>query len=496
LRQREPAIVFFIFLQKNSFQPLIIGNRIIFSIFRSCKFIIHNQSFGLPFGHKIKPILPAMKKLYRFIFLASWLLLFSLGTRAANDHETNTMAASGDYLWVVEGFDWGPAVNKVILSLGEKVKEAQANQYQVFATRSLEGAEIAAESASGTRSVVYAYVSDEKGNRVEEGMNITLVLAVSPALPLGSPFQYTRINNRGANYWVDYKLTVVQTKTGQIWNNPVGKIMPLVDQFDLGKQYKYGDNLSMSYAVYSPSEVKSKAPLIIWLHGGGEGGYDPTIALLGNKAANYASSEIQVLFGGAYVMVPQTPTFWMQAAEGMTRGKENDIYNEALFALIKDYVSKNPNIDPKRIYVGGCSNGGYMSLKLIMEHPDYFAAGYISALAYSNEFITDAQIQKIKNVPMWFVHSKDDPTTLADQTIVPLYSRLKAAGAKNIVFTLYDHVTDITGFFGGENYRYNGHWSWIYSHANVARTDLDGSPVLINGKPVTIMEWLASQKKK
>jgi poly(3-hydroxybutyrate) depolymerase len=439
-----------------------------------------------------------MKKKNLFILLVALLSHLGLGEFIANakENDKNSPAVQGDYSWVVEGFDWGPAVNKVVLSLGEWVKEAKANQYKVYVMRSLDGVDMAPESASGNRSVVYAYVSDEKGNRVEEGNHITLVLSVSPTMPLGSPFQYTRINNRGGNYWVDYKLTVVHTGSGQVWNNPVGKIMPLVDQFDLSKQYKYGDNLSMSYAVYTPSSIKTKAPLIIWLHGGGEGGYDPTVALLGNKAANYASPEIQVLFGGAYVLVPQAPTFWMQAAEGMTRGNENDIYNEALFALIQEYVSNNPNIDPKRIYVGGCSNGGYMSLKLIIEHPEYFAAGYISALAYHNEFISDAQIQKIKNVPMWFVHSKDDPTTVADLTAIPLYNRLKAAGAKNVFFSLYDHVTDITGFYGGNNYRYNGHWSWIYSHANTARTDIDGSPVMLNSRPVTIMEWLAAQKKK
>lgn len=405
-------------------------------------------------------------------------------------------STGGDYRWVVEGFDWGPAVNKVILSLPESTREAHAAHYQVFANRSLEGVEIPAENASGMRSVVYAYVSDENGNRREEGKHITLVLSVNPSMPLGSPFQYTRINNRGGNYWVDYRLTVIHTQSGQVWNNPVGKIMPLVDDFDLKGKFTYGNNQSMSYAAYAPSPIKGKVPLIIWLHGGGEGGYDPTVALLGNRAANYASPEIQVLFGGAYVLVPQAPTFWMQAAQGMTRGNDNDVYNAALFELIRDYVSKNPNIDPKRIYVGGCSNGGYMALKLILEHPDYFAAGYISALAYSNEFISDAQIQKIKNVPMWFIHAKGDPTTVADQTVVPLYHRLKAAGAKNVFFTFYDHVTDITGFYGGENYRYNAHWSWIYSHANLARTDFDGSPVMVNGRPVTIMEWMAAQRKK
>lgn len=435
-----------------------------------------------------------MKKTF---FLLAITLFIGQFVCASNDFsELENKASTGDYRWVVEGFDWGPAVNKVILSLGETVKNVQANQYQVYATRSLEGVEMAPETASGARSVVYGYVSDENGTRMDEGKHITLVLAVSPVMPLSSPFQYTRINNRGGNYWVDYRLTVIHTKSGQVWNNPVGKIMPLVDDFDLNKKYDYGNNQTMSYAVYSPVNIKGKVPLIIWLHGGGEGGYDPTVALLGNKAANYASPEIQALFGGAYVMVPQAPTFWMQAADGMTRGNVNDIYNEALFALIQEYVANNPNIDPKRIYVGGCSNGGYMSLKLIMEHPDYFAAGYISALAYHNEFISDAQVQKIKNVPIWFIHSQDDPTTVADQTVVPLYKRLKAAGAKNVVFSYYAHVTDVTGFFGGENFRYPGHWSWIYSHANTAKTDFDGSPVLVNGKPVTIMEWMSAQRKK
>ncbi|HKK73944.1 MAG TPA: hypothetical protein VJ953_02630 [Saprospiraceae bacterium] len=40
-----------------------------------------------------------------------------------------------------------------------------------------------------------------------------------------------------------------------------------------------------------------------------------------------------------------------------------------------------------------------------------------------------------------------------------------------------------------------GHWSWIYSHAKVARMDMDGTYVKIDGKPVTIMEWLAAQER-
>lgn len=62
-----------------------------------------------------------------------------------------------------------------------------------------------------------------------------------------------------------------------------------------------------------------------------------------------------------------------------------------------------------------------MSLKLILQHPDYFAAGYISALAFQNKYITDAHIDKIKNVPIWFVLSKDDPVTISEKTVLPIY---------------------------------------------------------------------------
>lgn len=426
------------------------------------------------------------------MFFISWFLVAKEFPDQPLGEISNSV--SGEYKLVVEGFDWGPAVNKVILSLDKHVTTAKASDFAVFTTRKSADGEIAGESAYGTRSVVFAYVSDSDGNRADSSNNVTLVLAVSPVQPLGSPIQY--FQGKG-NVWIDYKLTIVDTKSGKTWDTESDRFMPLVDQYDLTGKFKYNETLTMSYASFTPKMVRDKAALIIWLHGGGEGGTDPTIALLGNKAANYASNDIQQFFdGGAYVLVPQAPTFWMQSAEGMTRGQANDIYNEGLMALIKEYVKSNPKIDPSRIYVGGCSNGGYMSLKLILNHPDYFAAGFISALAYSAEFITDQEIQKIKNVPIWFVHSKDDNTTKPENTVVPTYKRLMEAGAKNVHFTYYDHVTDITGFYGGEDYRYPGHWSWIYVHANESRTDFDGSPVLVNGRPASIMEWMAAQKKK
>lgn len=403
--------------------------------------------------------------------------------------------AQGGYTLQVEGFDWGPAVNKVTLPFEKPVSAAIASEFSVFAHRKSPQGEIPTDQSYGKREVTIAYISDEKGNRMASGNHITLVLAVGPMLSIGSPIQYMRINNQGRNIWIDYQLTIFHNKSNLIWQKEAKRIMPQLDLFNLKGQFKYNDQLTMSYASFEPKNKTGKSSLIIWLHGGGEGGFDPTIPLIGNKAVNYASTEIQSIFEGAYVLSPQCPGAWMHNTKmEMTGGRENDIYNEGLMALIKNYVQLNPGIDPNRIYVGGCSNGGYMALKLILNQPDYFAAGYISALAYQSQYISDQAIQSIKHVPIWFVHAKDDSVTVAANTVVPVYNRLKAAGAKNIYFTFYDHVNDITSFYGGEGFRYNGHWSWIYLHENKCRTDVDGSLVKIGGRPVNIMEWLSQQK--
>lgn len=405
--------------------------------------------------------------------------------------------ASNQYTLVVEGYDWGPAVNKVVLHLDEKSKSVDFKDFAVAVERSSDCSIIPDNQKNGSRNVVFAYISDEKGNRVAEGSNLTLVLSVAPNNPISSPIQYSQSGKCRGNQWINYQVNITNTKTNQVWNKEKSRIRPILDEFDLSGKYEYETGKMMSYGYFKPKNANPKAPLIIWLHGGGEGGTDPSIAIIGNKVINYASDEIQAYFGGAYVLAPQCPGAWMHDKDGKTQpGSGEDVYNVGLLAMIKDFVAKHPDIDTKRIYLGGCSNGGYMSLKLLIKDPNYFAAAYISALAYQSEFITDAQMNSIKNVPIWFVHSRDDGTTKPEVTVVPVYERLKKAGAKNLHFSYYDHVTDLSGTFGGKDYYYAGHWSWIYSHANTAKLDFDGKPVMMNGRPVTIMEWLAGQKNR
>ncbi|MDW3194378.1 MAG: prolyl oligopeptidase family serine peptidase [Cytophagales bacterium] len=394
----------------------------------------------------------------------------------------------GNYVKVVEGFDWGSAVTKVILPLNEEQRTFDHSNVQVVAERQSECFPQNATGLKGERSILFSFISDNKGNRVDKGNHVTLVMAVGPDLSIGSPMQY--FVGCGGTKWVNYNLIITDQSSGQVWDQEHDSISPIVDQFDLDGTFTYKDRQPLTYAAYKPTIAASeKSPLIIWLHGSGEGGTDTTVPLLANKAANYASEEIQSIFGGAFVLVPQCQGAWMHNERGIsTWGEENDVYNESLLALIKDFVNKNPKIDENRIYVGGCSNGGYMSLKLMLLDPDYFAAAYVSALAYKSKFLTDEEIERIANNSIWFIHSADDPATVADETVIPVYDRLIRAGAKDVHLSLYEHVVDLYGFYGGKDYRYNGHLSWIYSHSNHAAK-------VIDGKYTSVMEWMSGRRK-
>jgi predicted peptidase len=165
------------------------------------------------------------------------------------------------------------------------------------------------------------------------------------------------------------------------------------------------------------------------------------------------------------------------------------IYENALKSLIDDYVTNHPDVDPNRIYIGGASNGGYMTMLMTRDYPGYFAAAYPVCEGLNDSKITDADIQKIKQTPTWFVAAKTDTTLPPAINTVPTYNRLVQADGKDIHLSLFDKVIDTSGLYknsDGTAFEYNGHWSWIYVYNNVP-TDM------INGKTTTIMEWLAAQ---
>ncbi|MCK9171479.1 MAG: prolyl oligopeptidase family serine peptidase, partial [Treponema sp.] len=248
-------------------------------------------------------------------------------------------------------------------------------------------------------------------------------------------------------------------------------------------------SITLSYAWYKPLK-RGKHPLIIWLHGAGEGGHDPSVMLLGNKITALADYNIQKIFGGAYILAPQSPLVWMTQGGtpyDLTRERPASMYSEAVEALIRKFIADHPDIDTNRIYIGGCSNGGYMTVNLVIRNPGFFAAAFPVCEAYRDEFITDAEIAQLADEHMWFTASAKDEVVNPDEHILPTVGRIRKAGGKDIHESYFKEVRDTSGRYkkdDGTPYEYQGHWSWLYVLNNQC-TD--------NG--MTIMEWLASRSK-
>ncbi len=387
---------------------------------------------------------------------------------------------NGTYKWMVTGYDWGPGVNKIIVNTGDQLVNNSD-----LADIAENGNFFTVRTGTQNRTVTGTYVSDAEGNEIVlPGNHITIELRCTSSV--GNPFVYS-----GMNKWIDpYNITITLLRPigdyGFVSFTNGGKWTPEADKFDRTGKYT-ADGITLSYASYAPAADDKKNPLVIWLHGGGEGGTDPYITLYGNQVVSLASDETQAHFGGAYVLAPQAPTMWM---DGNVSNNGKSKYTNVLMSLITKYVEANPDIDINRIYVGGCSNGGFMTINLIVNFPGYFAAGYPICQGYMSSAITDSQLQALVDTPLWFVHSRADTTLRYANYTVPLYNRLLAAGAKDL------HVAESASVaWGGTTFM--GHWSWIYFFHNAAPCTAAES-TLVNGctdgcEGVTIMDWMATQ---
>lgn len=256
----------------------------------------------------------------------------------------------------------------------------------------------------------------------------------------------------------------------------------------------------------------------------GEGGADPNVAILGNKVVNLITDEIQQYFGdtGAAVLAPQSPTMWLDTSGtgtmAMGTANSESFYTEALMSLIVDFVQEHPEIDATRMYIGGCSNGGYMTINMLVSYPGVFAAAYPVCEPYANDWLTGDKLAAMADTPIWLTAAKSDtivtlyegywdeePPFLyhvaADDSgqEVPVYEysnalfdRLTKAGAADIHYSLFDKVLDTTGQYlneAGEPYEYDGHRSWIYTLNNQCVEE-------VGGKETTIFEWMSNQRRE
>lgn len=445
-------------------------------------------------------------------------------------------AADASYATITEVLDYGSAITKLVVDLGQQPEDGtsvSADDFSVSVERKYAGTEdlvqemsyetfsyAVSAAAQGERTITNAYFSDTEGNEVSDPSDyVTLELEYGPMEGFGNPLGAELEDGLGLNVVLDCDYTIRYTGSDGTelivdQKNDAGCIIPGVDEFTHGQSYTTADqkllddglnNDTLYYASYSPKADDEKHPLIVWLHGMGEGGTDTRVPMMAARATTLVGEEIQGLMNGAYVLVPQCPTVWMDTDGSgqinLTAEAHISIYTQTLMELISSYVENTPEVDTNRIYIGGCSNGGYMTMNMLFQYPDYFAAAYPVCEAYNDEFITDEELESIKDIPIWFTHSAADPLVTPDTFTVPTYERLTAMDASNIHFTHWTDVHDMTGLYkdeAGNPYVYFGHASWQYALANQCTIDndyVDGKTADDMGTGETLFAWLAEQSK-
>lgn len=375
-------------------------------------------------------------------------------------------------------------------------------------------------NTNGTeRNVLAVYPSDSRGAYNPEGEYLALGLEKAAGWGQGL--------SKAGNVWKEEYKVKVGLKPGKVLK--VGKqkytaiecetekalkdFVSEADYFSKGTftgrlTGKPGD-VTLTYASYEPWSLKGDGvanPLVIWLHGGGEGGIDVSITLLGNEVVSLIRPEIQSHFtteggqGGAYVLSIQCPTMWMGTSKGFGHGEYPSLYADVLKSCIDEFVDQHPDVDRNRIYLGGCSNGGFMTMHMLLRNPRYFAAAYPTCQAYMDEYISDSEINLLAEENIWFVQSYDDTTVDPKTHCIPTFQRLVKAGAKNVWMSMFETVVGIDN----PGQKLMGHFSWCYlfndavtmsqeqSVGDVVPTNNGGGTVAPQGH-ANIFEWMNAQ---
>ncbi len=194
-------------------------------------------------------------------------------------------------------------------------------------------------------------------------------------------------------------------------------IEQLKTEFKAGEGPVTGD-YSVDYRYYSPVKENDnqKYPLVLWLHGMGDGAEEGKQVEKSNIAF-WASDEFQARFkpsGGAFILAARS------------REEDNIFWSnemlEPLKAAVDDFIAKNKdNIDLSRIYVGGYSMGGKMTLKMAVAYSEMFAAAFPICPAWSP---SEELLKNVSNMPIWLTSSTRDPLVNYYLAVTPTWQKI------------------------------------------------------------------------
>lgn len=271
----------------------------------------------------------------------------------------------------------------------------------------------------------------------------------------------------------------------------------------LKAQFKSGEGI-LDYVYYSPvkgNDDKTKYPVVVWLHGNSSGDY-PGHQLDNCNIALWSSEEYQSRFvgtQGAYIFLPRYPTSSLLAVawEGTTGG---------LKKTIDEFVRIHAgNVDTNRIYIGGYSMGGKMTLRMAANYPTYFAAAFPLSPVYAPSTI---ELNNLIDTPLWFFWCKnDDYVSLNPVTVRSNWQYLMAISnvRKNCRLSTFDVIYNSDYSVKTADGKNDIHNTWdaachdLFMDDNQPQKDMlvqNGAGETVNlSYPSGLINWLSLQSK-
>lgn len=398
---------------------------------------------------------------------------------------SNLISHAGIY---VDGYEYGAAVPKVIFKVNGDITDINADGMEYSYWRENE--------TVATRQITDVYLSDSQGNRLDTSSASASSRYFTVELKTGagnqaSPFTMEDDNEKDyvAHYYVSLDGGTITVNGSQEEISYYGDALPhrvtssdsfkKVDNAQVtGMNYQTGqtETQALGYAAYEPQSLAGgeKNPLIIWLRGGSGGTRIESALYVGNVLA-LTKSQIQSHFTsgsqtGAYVLYVQAPGYWTDDGNGKKNPRSvQSRYTIGLKNLIDQYVAENGDIDASRIYICGFSQGGYMTVNMMLNYPDYFAAGIAVSCIYpyytentkgqptGEIYFTQDKAETLAQQNIWFVQSGNDAKANPVTYSLPLYQALLKAGAQNAWYSFFETVVGADGVTS-----YSGHNSSTY----------------------------------
>ncbi len=180
--------------------------------------------------------------------------------------------------------------------------------------------------------------------------------------------------------------------------------------------------VQIDYLLYLPYDYgldpQQTWPLILFLHGSGERGYDPEqVAATGLPRRLQTRSDFPFI-----VLSPQIPPdhWWEEQLN--------------VLPVLLDQIQSDYAVDTQREYLTGLSMGGFGAWALAIRYPRRFAAVVPIAGGWDGGTMP-RNICVLKDVPMWVFHGAQDVNVFPQQT-EQMVAALQQCGG-NVRFTLY-----------------------------------------------------------